>query len=131
MQELGGYQELSPHARLFGSFAFVGVACVSALLERAQFKLRSTEGAHWWASNGRDVINALAFAAMTLGLKLAGFGGPIALAITASLLVVLNLVQTRLSTAVNLAVAVALALPVLLLPHQVDGLFKAVLEALF
>src|SRR5262249_27776553 len=64
MDELGGYRELAPPARMIGNAVFIGMLFLTTLLERLQLQLRATESAKWWASNGRDAVNAFAVASM-------------------------------------------------------------------
>lgn len=137
MLELGGYQELAPSARWVGSALFALSLAVIVYLERLQLLLRADEPSRWWASNGRDVINALAVATMSFGLSGVGFTGPIALAIAATLVIVVSLVEgafarrpTQLLTAATFT-ALGLGLFVLLAPHVVHALFVGLIEALF
>lgn len=137
MEALGGYRELPESARLVGGLMFVGLLCLTALLERLQFQLRATESSRWWASNGRDVVNAFALAAVALGLKVIGFTGPVSLAIAATLVITLSALQSalarypRLSTALSIVTALVLGMPVLLAPRAVHDLFRGVIELLF
>lgn len=136
MEALGGYHELSSPARELGSAGFILLLCITALLERLQFKLRATESRTWWASNGRDVLNAIALGAMSAGLFGLGFTGPIAVCIAATVVVLLTALQGALAErrhADRAAVLTALALgaPVLIVPQAVHGFFRALLELLF
>lgn len=136
MEELGGYRELAPTARILGSLVFLGALAIAAILERLQFKLRATESKTWWASNGRDVVNAFALAATSLGLWGVGFTGPIALAIAATVVVILSALQMmierqRAALALSLGVALLLGSPVLIAPRQVDGFYRAMIGTLF
>jgi hypothetical protein len=49
------------------------------LLQEVGERLRREEQRAWWASNGRDVLNALGFAAIAGALRLYGYPGPAAL----------------------------------------------------
>ncbi len=137
MEELGTYRALSPPMSYLAALVFVGVLCVAALLERLQFQPRATEGSTWWASNGRDVVNLFAFAAISLGLRVVGFAGPIALAISATMLVALIALQSsldkypRLSAGLSVALALTLGGPILLAPRWVHETFRRTIEALF
>jgi hypothetical protein len=109
---------------------------LTALLERLQFQLRATETSTWWASNGRDVVNAFALGTMSIGLRVIGFTGPIALSIAATVVVVLSVVQTTfekhpLSSWTTIIVALGLGTPVLLVPAQVHQVFRTTIELLF
>jgi hypothetical protein len=136
MDELGGYRELIPPARVVGDAVFIGMVFLTAVLERLQLQLRVTESAKWWASNGRDVVNAFALASMAFGLKVIGFTGPIAFLIAATMVLCINVLQSllsdrRLSTLLSMAGALALGLPVILAPTMVHTFFRRTLELLF
>jgi hypothetical protein len=136
VEELGGYRELAPAARGLGSLVFVGMLALTALLERLQFQLRATETSVWWASNGRDVVNAFALGAMSLGLRVIGFTGPISLAIAATVVVLLSALQASLekhrwSGVLSVLAAFVLGAPVIVLPEAVHRLFVATILFLF
>ena len=136
MDELGNYQELVTPARVVGDVAFVAALCVTAMFERLQLRLRATESSKWWASNGRDVLNALAVGTMALGLKVIGFSGPIAFLLAATLVLLIGAVQAstenhRLSTALSVGVALLFGLPVLFVPAMVHSFLRQTLEILF
>jgi hypothetical protein len=137
MEELGGYRELSDQARVAGAAIFAVAVVLVGFLERLQAQLKAAESSKWWASNGRDVVNAVAFGMMVAALRAIGFAGPISLAISATLVIVLSLVQSslvdhpRLSTLVTAAVSLAVGLPVLVIPRAVHAVFRRTLEALF
>lgn len=137
MEELGGYHELAPSARGVGVALFLFALFFTALLERLQFRLRDQEGSRWWASSGRDLLNALALLAMTFGLRAIGFAGPISLAIAATLFLALSVVQSslarspRLAAGLSIALSLFLGLPVLLAPRAVQGFFLGTIELLF
>ncbi|MBI3181235.1 MAG: hypothetical protein HYZ28_03730 [Myxococcales bacterium] len=137
MEALGGYRELAPAARLLGIGVFLFALLLTALLERLQFQLRATEASRWWASNGRDVVNALALAAMTVGLRAIGFAGPVSLAIAATLVIIVSLLQTSLAryptlaTFLSVAVSLLVGVPVVAAPRAVQAVFRGVIEGLF
>jgi hypothetical protein len=136
MDDLGGYRELAPSTRWLGNLVFLGVLVITAFLERLQFQLRTVEGSSWWASNGRDVVNAFALASMALGLHFVGFTGPVALSIAAAGIILMTALQTALGerahwAAYSLTTAFALGLPVLLVPRWVDQVFRGLLTFLF
>jgi len=135
MDELGGYRELAPLARAIGNAVFVGMLLLTAFLERLQVQLRVTESSKWWASNGRDVVNAFALASMAFGLKVIGFTGPIAFLIASTMVLFVSVLQSlinrRLSTVLSVAGALAVGLPVILAPTAVDAFFRRTLEFLF
>ncbi len=136
MDELGGYRELLAPARWVANAVFIGMLFLTALLERLQFQLRATESSKWWASNGRDVVNAFALASMALGLKVIGFTGPIALLIASTLVLLMSALQSSvgshpLSVVLSMAAALTLGLPVILAPTLVHTFFRRTLEFLF
>jgi len=136
MDELGGYRELAPLARAIGNAVFVGMLLLTAFLERLQVQLRVTESSKWWASNGRDVVNAFALASMAFGLKVIGFTGPIAFLIASTMVLFVSVLQSslinrKLSTVLSVAGALAVGLPVILAPIAVDAFFRRTLALLF
>ncbi|HEY8206326.1 MAG TPA: hypothetical protein VIG99_02515 [Myxococcaceae bacterium] len=133
---LGEFQPPSAAGQAAGALGFVLTLAVAAVLERLQFKLRATESAHWWASNGRDAINAGAMLAMAVGLSAMGLSLPVAFLVAAVLMLGLSLVQTGLERhrhAGMLSVGTALLFgsPVLLFPSRIQDGCRRVLEALF
>jgi hypothetical protein len=136
VDQLGGYRELLPPARTVGNLAFVGLLCLTALLERLQFQLRASESSRWWASNGRDVVNAFALGSTALGLRLIGFTGPILLLISATLVLLTSALQGtighhRLSNLWSVLVAFGLGSPIVVAPTSVYVAFTRTLEVLF
>jgi hypothetical protein len=136
VEGLGGYRALSSPAREVGTVVFLGTLCLTALLERLQFQLRASEASVWWASNGRDVVNAFALATLSLGLRVFGFTGPIALCIAATLIIAVSLVQSWLSNCraagvLTFVTALVLGEAVVLWPEGVHQLFRGLLERLF
>jgi hypothetical protein len=134
--ELGSYRELTFPSRELGIFIFMGMLTLTALLERLQFRLKDSEASVWWASNGRDVVNALALAAMMLGLVAIGFSGPIALAVASTLVIALaaleaSLPRRRYSWVLTLAGAWVVGISVLVFPQWVHESFRVILEGLF
>lgn len=112
--------------------ASVGVA---GLLERVQYRLRADEGRAWWASNGRDVVNAVALGAVSSGLWTYGFRGPLVVCVAGTLVLLLSMAQMRLesrpgSTWWSVGVALALGAPVLVAPAAVARFFQRVVLAL-
>ncbi len=133
---LGEFQAPSSAWRAAGAFGYLLTLVVAAGLERLQFKLRATESAHWWASNGRDAINAGALLAMGGGLKAMGFSLPVAFLLAAVLMLGLSLVQTALERhrhagMLSVGVALLLGTPVMLFPAPIQDGCRRLLEALF
>src|SRR6185369_9973962 len=58
------------------ALTFLASVALAGLLERVQYRLRADEGRAWWASNGRDVLNAVALGSVSSGLWIYGFRGP-------------------------------------------------------
>jgi hypothetical protein len=135
LDAIGGYQPTS-EGRVLALALFSVALVLVAALERLQFRLRATEGALWWASNGRDVLNALAVAVMTFALSMVGFNGPIAFCIAATQMAILSALQTSLgdrrsALLWSVMLAFALGAPVMLAPRAVHEGFQRMLRALF
>jgi hypothetical protein len=114
---------------------FLASVGVAGLLERVQYRLRADEGRAWWASNGRDVLNAVALGSVSSGLWVYGFRGPLVVCVAGTLVLLLSMTQMRLesrpgSTGWSVAVALALGFPVLVAPAAVARLFQRVVLAL-
>ena len=121
--------------RPWTALTFLTSVGVAGLLERVQFRLRADEGRAWWASNGRDVLNAVALGAVSSGLWVYGFRGPLVVCVAGTLVLLLSMAQMRLesrpgSTWWSVGVALALGLPVLVVPGAVAGFFQRVVIAL-
>ncbi len=121
---------------LLGRVLFFAVLVLVGVVERLQFRLRFMEKRTWWASNGRDVLNLVAFGLMLGALALVGFGGPLALVIASCVIVPVNALQHRLGTRpggawISAAVALVLGSPVVAAPHWVDGALRDALVWLF
>jgi hypothetical protein len=135
-EAVGSFRILDPSVQWVGRGAYLAALCATGFLERVQFGLRFLEARTWWASNGRDVLNAAAFAALTGSAWLIGFSPPIALVLGATVLVLVNALQSALrrrrsATWMSMGLAVALGLPVLIAPADVDGALRAALRMLF
>ena len=138
-EPLGLYRELSAVSRLAGSAALLGSLALTVALQRLQLELKRADTRRWWASNGRDLINLLAFGALGGSLLVVGFPAPAALLLGATMLLVLQLFEALLlnwprlpaPTALSLGVAFALACPVLLSPNRVFGWVSRATEFLF
>ena len=117
------------------ALTFLASVGIAGLLERVQYRLRADEGRAWWASNGRDVLNAVALGSVSCGLWVYGFRGPLVVCVAGTLVLLLSICQMRLesrpgSTLWSVAVALALGFPVLIAPGAVARLFQRVVEAL-
>jgi hypothetical protein len=127
---------VEPGAQWAGRGAFLVALCLTGVLERVQFGLRFLEGRTWWASNGRDVLNGVAFAALIGSAWWIGFSPPVALVNGATVLVLVNALQSALglrrgATWMSVGLAVALGLPALVAPAAMDWAIQATLELLF
>ena len=76
---------------IWTALAFLVSVGVAGLLERVQFRLRANEGRAWWASNGRDVLNAVALGAVSAGLWVYGFRGPLVVCVAGTLVLLMSL----------------------------------------
>jgi hypothetical protein len=131
-QPLGGWTGEGGAWRALTLLASVGVA---GLLERVQYRLRADESRAWWASNGRDVLNAVALGSVSSGLWVYGFRGPLVVCVAGTLVLLLSMSQMRLedrprSTLWSVMIALALGLPILLVPAGVARLFERLVPAL-
>ena len=123
------------HGGTWTAVTFLASVGVAGLLERVQYRLRADEGRAWWASNGRDVLNAVALGAVSSGLWVYGFRGPLVVCVAGTLVLLLSMVQMRLesrpgSTGWSVGVALALGAPVLVAPGAVARFFQRVVLAL-
>ncbi|MGZ3447525.1 MAG: hypothetical protein ACXU88_17700, partial [Myxococcaceae bacterium] len=105
------------------------------LLERVQYGLRASERRAWWASNGRDVVNAVALGCVSAGLWAYGFRGALVVCVAGTLVLLLSMSQMRLesrplSTLWSVVVALALGAPVLVAPAAVARGFERLLLTL-
>jgi hypothetical protein len=117
------------------ALTFLASVGVAGLLERVQYRLRADEGRAWWASNGRDVLNAVALGSVSAGLWVYGFRGPLVVCVAGTLVLLLSMSQMRLesrprSALWSVAVALALGMPVLVAPGMVARLFERLVLAL-
>jgi hypothetical protein len=123
-------------AQWAGQGALLAALCLTGVLERVQFGLRFLEGRTWWASNGRDVLNGVAFAALVGSAWWIGFSLPVALVNGATVLVSVNALQSALgqrrgATWMSVGLAIALGLPALVAPGAMNRAIQATLELLF
>jgi hypothetical protein len=127
---------VDPGVQWAGRGAFLAALCLTGVLERVQFRLRFLEGRTWWASNGRDILNAAALAALVGSGWLIGFSPPTALVNGTAVLVLVNALQSALrprreATWLSVGLAVVLGLPTLIEPAGVDRAIRATLRLLF
>ncbi len=108
--------------RVGAAAGYLVAVALLVILQEIGVRLRHEEQRAWWAGNGRDLLNAVGFAAVTAALRGYGFPLPAALFAGASLTLALfgtsvfmegrdHIVRQR---AWALAAGLALAVPVLL-----------------
>jgi len=125
--------------RLAATLALLAAVASSVRLEELGDRLRREEHRAWWASNGRDVINAAALAVIAAALVLLGFPGPAALVLGGLLTMALTgvtvlegkLPERSHPQLLALALGLALALPILVWPGAVAAGLGRLAEALF
>lgn len=111
-EPLGSFTTISRHA---ASAAFVAALALTVALQRLQVALVRAEPSVWWASNGRDLINAFSLGALGVTLWFMGFPGPSALFLAATVLLALNLFETVLLRGLKPALNASLSLLAILL----------------
>jgi hypothetical protein len=125
--------------RLAAALALLAAVGATVRLEEVGDRLRREEHRAWWASNGRDVINALSVLAIAGSLVLMGFPGPAALVLGGVLTMALTgvcVIEGRLPERahprlVALALGLLLALPLLLFPAELAVGLGALAARLF
>jgi hypothetical protein len=118
---------------------YLAAVALLVLLQEVGSRLRREESRAWWAGTGRDLLNAVGFAAVGGALRAYGFPLPAAIAVGATVTLVLfgtsifmeTQVDTRRPRAWALAAGIALAGPVLLFPAQVLQVFGVAARGLF
>jgi hypothetical protein len=126
-------------ARAAAVASYLAAVALLVLLQEIGLRLRREERRAWWAGNGRDLLNALGFAAVTGTLHAYGFPLAAALAVGASVTLALFgtsiFMETRARVARPrawaLAVGLVLATPVLLFPDAVLDAFSRAAATLF
>ena len=108
-------------ARAGAGAAYLVAVALLVLLQEIGVRLRHEEQRAWWAGNGRDLLNAVGFAAVTGALR--GYGFPLPAAIFAGATLTLALFGTTVflegrdhivrQRAWALAAGLAFAVPVL------------------
>ena len=135
-EPLGDFGAISRQA---GSAALIAALALTVALQRLQAALVRAESSVWWASNGRDLINAFSLAVVGTTLWLMGFPGPAALFLSATILLVLNLFETVLfrgmapgwNAGLSLLAIVVLIGPVLVVPDRVNAWLNLLAAQLF
>ncbi len=139
MHPLWTYAPRSAGARTLAVVSYVAAVALLVLLQEVGLRLRREESRAWWAGNGRDLLNAVGFAAVAAALRAYGFPLPAAIVAAATLTLVLFgtsiFMETRAPVAHPRAWALAagllLAVPVLLAPEAVVATLGRVAAAVF
>jgi hypothetical protein len=129
----------SAEARTLAAALYLASVALLVMLQEIGLRLRREERRAWWAGSGRDVLNAVGFAAVAAALRAYGFPAPAALVAAATLTLVLFgtsiFMETRSRVAHPrawaLAAGLAIAVPVLLVPGAVVAALGRVATALF
>src|SRR5919198_6663413 len=136
---MGSFEGRSLPMRIMAAAMYLAAVAVLVLLQEIGLRLRREERRAWWAGSGRDLLNAVGFAAVAAALRAYGF--PLAAAIAVGATVTLALfgtsifMETQLDTsrprAWALVAGVVLATPVLVFPGEVVSTFGWAARALF
>jgi hypothetical protein len=118
---------------------YLAAVALLVLLQEVGLRLRREESRAWWAGTGRDVLNAVGFAAVGAALRAYGFplpaavavGGTVTLALFGTSIFMETQVDTRRPRAWALAAGVVFTGPVLLFPGEVLQVFGAAARGLF
>lgn len=136
---MGSMDARSALVRAVAVALYLAAVALLVLLQEIGLRLRREERRAWWAGNGRDLLNAVGFAAVTAALRAYGLPLPAALVAGATLTLALfgtsifmeTRVRVRRPRAWALAVGLIIATPVLLFPAEVVTLLSRVTSALF
>lgn len=134
-----GFEDRSALARAAAAVSYLASVALLVLLQEIGLRLRREERRAWWAGNGRDLLNAVGFAAVATSLRAYGF--PLAGALFAGATLTLTLfgtcvymeTQARTSRrrAWALLLGVAFAAPLLVFPTQLLNALARAATALF
>jgi hypothetical protein len=135
----GSYRDIGPAWRAVGIAVLLLSLGATVVLQRVQLALSREEASIWWASNGRDLLNAVSLGLVGLALWLVGFSGPIAVLVGATVLLLLNLFESFLSrgpgqawpTGLAFLVALTLAAPLVIAPASVQLIVTRAVARLF
>jgi hypothetical protein len=133
------FEARSAVARSVAAALYLAAVALLVLLQEVGLRLRREESRAWWAGSGRDVLNAVGFAAVAAALRSYGFPLPAALVTGATLTLVLFGTSIFMETRARLAhprawalaAGLAIAVPVLLLPVVLIEALGALVAALF
>jgi hypothetical protein len=128
-----------PGDKALAAALYLASVALLVLLQEIGLRLRREERRAWWAGNGRDLLNALGFGAVTFALHAYGFPLPAALVAGASLTLVLFGTSIFMETQTSarhprvwaLAVGLVIAVPVLVVPGPVVEAIGRLALALF
>ncbi|AKU91385.1 hypothetical protein [Vulgatibacter incomptus] len=121
----------------FGALVFAAALVLFVALQPVAMRLRAEEHRTWWASNGRDVVNALAVVSISASVWLLGIALPLAIFLGCTLTLVLALFGTFLHERVAgswrlvLAIAAVLGAPLVIVPGEVAMAAAWCFSALF
>ncbi len=135
---MGSLEARTAIARAAAGASYLVAVALLVLLQEVGLRLRREERRAWWAGNGRDLLNAVGFAAVTAALRAYGFPFPAALVAGASVTLALfgtsiffeTRARVRHPRAWAVAVGVVLATPPLLAPAAVLAILGQVTAAL-
>ena len=138
-EPFGSFHPLTAASRVVGSTALVAALGLAVWLQRVQLEMRRAERSVWWVSNGRDLINACALAAILGALWLVGFPVGSALLVGATVLLAVNLflravllrTPWRAKGLLAFGLALVLAAVVLVAPERVHELANLAAARLF
>jgi hypothetical protein len=136
---MGTFEVRSAAMRAAGAGCYLAAVALLVLMQEVGLRLRREERRAWWAGTGRDLLNAVGFAAVGAALRAYGFPRPAAIAVGATVTLAVfgtsifmeTQVGTRRPRAWALVVGLALAAPVLLFPGQVLAAFGSAARGLF
>ncbi|MFO7156162.1 MAG: hypothetical protein DIU72_006070 [Pseudomonadota bacterium] len=108
----------------------------SILFQEIALRLRAQERSAWWASNGRDVANALALALLLFAIRWLGASWDVALLLGATITLALTALARALLGMerriwVVAAVGIVLVLPLLFWPQRTFEQALAVVDWLY
>lgn len=126
-------------ARTAAAALYLAAVTLLVLLQEVGLRLKREESRAWWAGNGRDLLNAVGFAAVATALLAFGFslaaafvtGASVTLALFGTSIFFETRARVRHPRAWAVAVGVVIATPVLLLPGLVVTVLSRVAAALF
>jgi hypothetical protein len=133
------FEERSALARSVAAALYLGAVALLVLLQEVGLRLRREESRAWWAGSGRDLLNAVGFAAVAAALRSYGFPLPAALVAGATLTLVLFGTSIFMETRARLShprawalvAALAVAVPLLVVPGAVVDALGQLAGALF